>query len=1011
MTRSRQDDTARRVPEEPGDIVSMDIMGPFPMGGMSCGQYILVIVDHFSGYADVEILLHKDAFSVLQQFQKFYRWLATQARCKVKILRTDGGNEFCNLQMEEWLKVKGIIHERTAPYSPASNGRVERQNRTIIEAAKTNLMASGLPQHFWMWAVYWTVFTQNRSLVGTHTNVTPYEAIFRHKPDISKLEPFGAPCFAFNEKKEGKLDSNAIRGNLIGYQNDGIYQIVVGKKIITTRNVKFLTTTPEEWLSYDDFEIDEMDDIFELNEEFFDEPPGFERKHDTNNVPAEIIHSNGDINDIHALIEHSDPPLDNQNTEKLPIVDPTDEVTTEQQEISQSLSNIDSGRNFDDVEEHRDNPQDNVQQSNNQIAVDISNVAPNLDAGNSTTDFEDAVSDCEEEVVVRPAAHGNIEKEKDQKVRPKRFRSDDEPAEDTLRRSKRPNLFRGPFACLAAMISGEGGEDCQEMAYCALTAANNLEMHDDEPKYHVAIKSSDADFWKLAINAELDNLRNMKVYTAVDRPANRKIVKCRFVLKRKRDSQGQISKYKARLVACGYSQQEGIDYHETFAPVARLNTIFILLSIAANRGWHVHQMDVDCAYLNAPLKEEIFMEAPVELGLGREKVLRLNKALYGLKQAGREWHEMLSSALQSIGWKKCILDPCLFTSTYNGKNAHLLVYVDDILVVGEDHSTVEWAKASVLSQFSAKDQGEAHYILGMEIIRNAKTNTIHLRQRALIDRYIDSHTISPKRRVATPLPNKYRPIANTEEPNEERTRNFQKGIGELLYLSRCTRPDISAAVNILSRFMSNPSIEHQEMLERIFIYLSSTRNLTLRLGGNEVNRFVTYTDSDWAEDRIGRKSTGGYIIMFGKGPIAWRSFSQKTVAKSTCEAEYVALCEGIRELIWARQMLEHFGAKPSVKIFSDSEPAIESFKNPTNVERLKHVDINFHFIRDFAKSQGLEVNYIPSKDNLADIFTKPLDKGRHHNLRQSIGILSDGLTALEKGSVEIPSANPSHNTK
>lgn len=217
MTRTKQDSTARRIPEEPGDILSMDIIGPFPAGGMSSGKYISVIVDHFTGYTDIEILLHKDAFGITHHMSKFIAWLETQTKCKVKLIRTDKGNEYCNDNVRHLLEKKGIIHETTAPYSPASNGRVERQNRTILEGLKTCLLDSRLPKDYWSWAAYWTVFTQNRTLLGSHTGVTPYEGIYRHKPDISKLEPFGAQCFVLEEVKSGKLQLNSERGTFIGY--------------------------------------------------------------------------------------------------------------------------------------------------------------------------------------------------------------------------------------------------------------------------------------------------------------------------------------------------------------------------------------------------------------------------------------------------------------------------------------------------------------------------------------------------------------------------------------------------------------------------------------------------------------------------------------------------------------------------------------------------------------------------------------------------------------------------
>ena len=528
------------------------------------------------------------------------------------------------------------------------------------------------------------------------------------------------------------------------------------------------------------------------------------------------------------------------------------------------------------------------------------------------------------------------------------------------------------------MISGEG--ENESPLDCALVASTD----DDEPKYKFAISGPESAKWKEAISKELLNLKTMKVFEPVDRPPNRKIVRCRFVLKRKRDANGTISRYKARLVACGYSQEEGIDYQETFAPVARLNTFFILLSAAASKGWHIHQMDIDCAYLNAPLKEEIYMEAPKELGLPSGKVLKLNKALYGLKQAGREWHDTFSTAMIKLGWERCAFDPCLFSKNITGQMSYILIYVDDILVIGETFQTVTKAKELILSCFSAKDQGEAHFILGMEISRNWNHGTLSVRQKALISKYMEDRGLTGNRKAPTPIPKGWKPTPNAHEPDTATVKRFQKGIGELLYLARCTRPDISAAVNLLSRFASNPSAEHEEALERVFKYVNSTANLSLKLGGKDVSLLLAYSDADWAEDKQGRKSTSGYILTLGKAPIAWRSCTQKSVAISTCEAEYVALSECIRELIWAKQLIEFLGLHPKVKILCDNESAIASIKNPVNTERLKHIDIRFHFARDYIKEEAVDLEYVRSEANLADIFTKPLDKGRHHNLRQAL---------------------------
>ena len=363
MARPPQAKVARRIPEEPGDIISMDLVGPFKAGGMSSGNYLSVLVDHFTGYTDVETLLHKDSFNVINHVKKFFKWLETQTKCKVKTVRTDNGNEYCNEELKEYFARKGIIHECTAPYSPAMNGCAERQNRTILEGMKTNLISSRLPQHFWSWAAYWTVFTQNRTLIGPYTGVTPFEGIFRFKPDISKLEPFGSICYVLTENKTGKLEPNAKKGILLGYAGEGVYHVLVGKQLVTSRNVRFLSSNVNTTLDsdFEDFLVTSEDDDGD-EDNFLDVPPGFEHLQPPANdliVPPALEHLQTPV----FVDGQSNVPYTDDFASAEEHVDNTDEAHNQNGEIIDYAGEFSGGddKKLDDKEEAREiDDDDNV---------------------------------------------------------------------------------------------------------------------------------------------------------------------------------------------------------------------------------------------------------------------------------------------------------------------------------------------------------------------------------------------------------------------------------------------------------------------------------------------------------------------------------------------------------------------------------------------------------------------------------------------------------------------------
>lgn len=309
-----------------------------------------------------------------------------------------------------------------------------------------------------------------------------------------------------------------------------------------------------------------------------------------------------------------------------------------------------------------------------------------------------------------------------------------------------------------------------------------------------------------------------------------------------------------------------------------------------------------------------------------------------------------------------------------------------MLVLGESLNAVNEAKREIGAIFQLKDLGEAKGILGIEVYRNRQDRTISLRQSGLISQYRANRFDAPPILTSTPMITNAQPKVNAGTATASEIKNYQKMIGELMYISRCTRPDTSAAVSILSRFASNPSEQHRDMIERVYSYIASTSSEGLIIGGTRPIVLEAYCDADWAGDVVNRKSTSGFIIMLVNGSVAWGSSKQKCVPISTMEAEYVAAGECIKEAMWLTGLIRYLGEDDGLTSYCDNEAAIATIKNPTDHSRAKHIDINYHFIRNLYETGKFKLEYVKTNNNIADIFTKALNKNQHHNLRRKIGM-------------------------
>jgi hypothetical protein len=492
-----------------------------------------------------------------------------------------------------------------------------------------------------------------------------------------------------------------------------------------------------------------------------------------------------------------------------------------------------------------------------------------------------------------------------------------------------------------------------------------------EPKtYRQAIACPEKDKWVVAMEEELTSIEINKTWSLVDLPNGRTPIGCRWVYKVK-DNGDQPSRYKARLVAQGFTQKFGEDYDEVFAPVTRSSTFRTLLTIASKQNLTVQQFDVKTAFLNGTLQEEIYMKLPPN-HIQSDKVLRLNKSLYGLKQAARSWNQTLNKAMTSAGFKQSKVDECLYIYKDHSHVCYSIVHVDDMIFASDSPDLIKRIVAILNTSFELKCLGDVKNYLGIEISRNQK-GAFSISQSNYIDKIVTDAGLQDSKGSKYPIAPGYHKL----EDNSFLDNNtiYRKFIGKLLYVSTNTRPDVSAAVGILAQRVSKPRSLDLKEVYRIIRYLHSTKDLKLSLYDEKCEEsLIAYADSDWAEDRTTRKSISGVICKVFGGPVSWSSRKQDIVSTSTTEAEFYALSEAVKESQWLHNLLKDFQIETnySLKVFSDNQSTIKMIENPKFSSRTKHIDVRLHFIRDYVAQGKIEVTYVPSEDNVADLLTKPL---------------------------------------
>ncbi|KAH9796155.1 retrovirus-related pol polyprotein from transposon RE1 [Citrus sinensis] len=492
--------------------------------------------------------------------------------------------------------------------------------------------------------------------------------------------------------------------------------------------------------------------------------------------------------------------------------------------------------------------------------------------------------------------------------------------------------------------------------------------------------------WRQAVIEEMSALEQMGTWELVQKPEGKVPVGCKWVFTVKYRSDGSIERYKARLVAKGFTQTYGIDYQETFAPVAKLNTIRVLLSLAANLDWPLQQLDVKNAFLNGDLAEEVYMELPPGFDKeGRGLVCRLKKSLYGLKQSPRAWFDRFSRAIRQQEYKQAQTDHTLFYRHKDGKITVLIVYVDDIILTGNDIVEIKRLKKILATEFDIKDLGSLRYFLGMEVARN-NTGISVSQRKYVIDLLKETGMIGCKP-VDTPMDANLK-LGDLKDSIPVERGRYQRLVGKLIYLSH-TRPDIAFAVSVVSQFMHAPCEEHMEAVYRILRYLKGTPGKGLLFKKNEARSVEAFTDADWAGSIKDRRSTSGYCTFVWGNLVTWRSEKQSVVARSSAEAEFRAVAQGICELLWLKLLLGELKIADiqPMKLYCDNKAAIDISHNPVHHDRTKHVEVDRHFIKE--KIEGvISMTYVPTSQQTADLLTKGLVKPVFEKLVDKLGMFN-----------------------
>ncbi len=526
-------------------------------------------------------------------------------------------------------------------------------------------------------------------------------------------------------------------------------------------------------------------------------------------------------------------------------------------------------------------------------------------------------------------------------------------------------------------------------------------LHVEEPvTVDDALASPESIQWQEAIANELQSMEQHGVWELVPRPRGANIVGCRWVFKVKTNADGSVERYKARLVAQGFRQKEGVDYQEVFAPTIGHESIRCILSLAASFDMEIHHMDIKTAFLHGELEETVYMKQPpgfARAGL-QDYVCRLKRSIYGLKQSPRQWNRVIDGYLKEHGFRPSICEPCVYIRHRTGSTLPEIVTlsVDDLLLIGESPGLISGMKKMLSDRFEVTDLGDLSYFLGIKVSRDRSSRLITLSQPKYINNVLERFNMAdchPSPSLPA-VPKSYLPqgrdIPVTPEAQDLLSQiPYREAVGCLMYLMVTTRPDIAYAVQAVSQHTSTPRLVHWEAVKRILRYLKGTVDAGLTLGGKGVPILKAYADADWANDPSDRKSISGYSFTLGEGAFVWKSLKQQLTASSSTEAECISLWTATKHVDHILCLLEELGCPQQgpVEIFQDNKSTIAVCEMAR--PKSKHIDVKHCVVREKVTTGSIKLTFTKSCDMTADVLTKGLPCPLFRAFRSALGVSVD----------------------
>jgi hypothetical protein len=902
--------------------------------------YFLTIIDDNTNLVWIRFV--PDRKDIFLHFRAFKTWAENQhsaAGHRIKRVRMDGGGEYASHAFTRWLDQQGIEVQRTTPHTPSQNGVAERFNRTLADLVRSMMIAAELPHQYWVECCQAAVYIRNRSPTRAVSDKTPYEAFYGKRPTLGHLRAYG--CLAYvhiqtAQRQQGKFAPRAIKCMLIGYSADSPAYLFLDVE----RNV-----------------------VIRSQDAQFDESC----------IGLRAIAARG-----------------GRDTAPLPYVPlplPIEDLDEDEPQTTNSQATSPAGTPPPSLElEEKDEPPamiDPPQAPLSEWGDDDEDLVPLRSLTAPPPSSVPRVPKRPEQALRLPASNtSTVTVPNPAPANTAKLPRELRRLQDTLTSGSK---YHAPSTVADAMIT------TSRKSTSGSTDADPLTVRE-------ALQRPEADEWMAGIRAELNSQHAADVWDLVELPEGKNAIGSKFVFRTKYDAQGKVIKRKVRLVAQGFTQQYGVNYLETYAPVARFSSIRAILAMVAHHDWELDQMDVKTAYLNGVLEEEVYMKQPPGFAEpGKEHlVCKLKKSIYGLKQAGRVWNQRIDTVLKKLGFQPLFSDTCVYVYRRGSLIVINSLYVDDLLLASNSRARLDGFKKELATHFEMEDLGEARFVLGIEIRRDRSKRTLHISQGAYIKDILARFSMDQCTATHTPMEKGIKLAkASDNDPlalDANGTRDYQARVGALIYAMQATRPDIAYAVTALSQFCSQPTTQHQQAVKRVFRYLRGTidHGITYRGAGNRNSMppLLGYCDSDWAEDINDRKSITGFAFLLGNAPVSWKSKKQPTQALSSVEAEYMAATEAAKEALFWKSFLTGVGYQITapIRILSDNQGSIALSKNPGHHDRTKHIDVKHHFVRERVADGTITLEHVGTNDMAADVLTKALVRDKHNHTTALLGI-------------------------